>query len=148
MKRYGRGWFGESTRHSLAARGMSQRRYAASKATSLATEPIFYARKRESELPFSHISAMVKQGNSYQEMKEMHPDADHEDMRLRAIKAIEMRDMDGTLSMIDKNGVDKTVMMVKKNPRLKEKVKDVLDCRQRGSFIAPVKKEAILKRIA
>ena len=148
MKRYGRGgWYGDSSRHRLAARGISTNQKYLAKKQELA-EPLFYARKRESELPFSHITQMVKEGGSYQSMINMHPKADKEDLRLRGIKAIENRDMDNTLSMIDKNGVDKTVELAEANPRTREKVLRVLNCRQRGSFIPSVKREAILKNFA
>jgi hypothetical protein len=150
MKRYGRGWFGDRTRHSLAAKGVatSQQYSSYMSRKQVLAEPVFYARKRESELPFSSITAMVKNGESYQGMKGAYPAADHEDLRLRGITAIEMRDMDNTLSTIDKNGVDKVVQLAEKSPSLREKVLATLRCRQRGSFIAPVKRDAILKRLA
>ena len=146
--RYGRGWFGQSGRHSLAARGVVTakaipRSYSASKAV----EPMFYARKRESDLPFSHIAGMVRDGKSYSGMQSMHPGADQEDLRLRGIKAIEMLDMDKTLSTVDKHGVDKTVSLAQSSPRLKVKVVAVLSDRQKGSFIADIKREAILRRL-
>lgn len=145
MQRYGRGWFGDKTAHSLAARGISsKRKYNAAKQIA---EPIFYARKRESELPFSHIQEMVRSGKSFTDMKDMHPDADHEDLRKRAIKAIEMREMDGTLSTVDNSGVDKLVAKVKRNPRDRAKVENVLNDSQKGSFIASIKRDAILKQL-
>jgi len=148
MKRYGRGWFGQSSRHSLAARGVvTSRRYSAEKPVSAALEPMFYARKRESDLPFTHILGMVRDKQSYSGMKSMHPDADHEDLRLRGIKAIEALEMDNTLSTVDKHGVDKNVSLAQSSPRLKSKMVSVLNNRQKGSFIADIKRDAILKRL-
>ena len=145
MNRYGRGWRGDSGRHSLAARGISTRQYAAQKARLM--EPVFYAQKNEQEVPMAHILIMVKQGTNYPQMKAMHPDADAESLRKRGLKAIDAKEGNNTMQTIDDNGVDKLQLLIKGNPRLKEQVKNALKDSQHRSFIADVKAQAILDKL-
>jgi hypothetical protein len=144
MNRFGRGWRGDSARHSLAAKGIHTKQYAARKAILM--EPVFYAQKNETDVPMAHILGMVKNGDTYPEMKRMHPDADAESLRKRGIKAIDSREGNSAMRTIDENGVDKLMLLAKGNSRLKEQVKGALANRQYRSFIADVKVNSIMER--
>ena len=138
------GWYGHSHQHSLAAKGISTKKYLASKATTqIMYDPVFYAAKQESEVPFTHCMSMVREGKHFQEMERMHPDADRETMRLRAIKAYDAVHGADTLSTINKNGVDENVRLAMKSPRLREQMLDTISDRQARSMIAEVKVESL-----
>ena len=145
MRSYRRtgGWYGNSVGHALAARGM---KLYARKQTM--TDPIFYAQKREESVPMAHILDMVRSGESFDNIKRMHPDADQEDLRKRSIKAIEMSEGNGTLSMLDSNGVDMSVNMAENSPRLKESMRETLADPQKASFLHSVKVDALKRRLA
>jgi hypothetical protein len=136
-----RGWFGNSQGHSLAAKGI--RLYARKQQLS---DPSFFARREES-VPYADIVSMVGDGRSYPQLVVAFPDADKEDLRLRGIKAVESRDGHGTLSMINSSGVDQIVVLSRANPALGRRVRDVLDDRQRSSFIHGVKVGALRGRL-
>lgn len=141
MTRYGRsgtGWYGNSHGHSLAARGISL--YA--KKPKL-NEALFYAQKQEKDLPFAVIIDHVRKGNTYQQIRSEHPDADAEEVRLRGIKAVETMDGSNVLSRINRNGVDETVEMAKKDRKFRDNVLEVLGDNQRSSFIQKFKIEAL-----
>lgn len=137
---YKRGWHGDSRGHSLAARGISM--YAKKK-----VDPVFYARKAERKLPFSHIMGMVGQGKSFQEMKAMHPDADHEDLRQRAIRATEIRMADDTIAKLDEHGVDYSVAKAKSSKSFKKSAMSVLNSSVRRSLLKPEKAQALQEKI-
>ena len=124
MNRYGRGWRGDSARHSLAAKGVKTKQYAAQKARLM--EPVFYAQKNETDVPMTHIITMVKKGTNYPQMRAMHPDADAESLRKRGVKAIDAVEGNNTMQTIDDNGIDKLGVLMKGNPRLKEQVRTAL----------------------
>ncbi|MBR9700415.1 hypothetical protein GOV11_00950 [Candidatus Woesearchaeota archaeon] len=136
MKR--RGWYGDSHGHSMAARGI--RMYNKSKLV----DPVFFAQKHESKLPMAHIIDMVRGKKSLQEMERMHPDADKEDLKRRALKGIEMVDADDTLTVLEKQGVDASVVMAEHRPVFKRKALEVLGDRQGRSFLSD-EKAAVLK---
>jgi len=136
-----KGWYGDSHGHSLAARGI--RGYHKSKMV----DPMFFAVKQERTLPFNHISDMVKQNKTFTEMQRMHPGADKEDLRQRAIKAIAIRDADDTLTKLDKNGVDFSQKMAQESSYFKTRARDVLQDGQKRSFLQEEKAEILKKRI-
>ena len=140
------GWYGDSGRHALAARGIStKRKYSASKQMLMRkpVDPAFYA-KREQSLPFMHLVTMVRQGKSYPEMQAMHPDADKEELRKRGIKAYEAVHATNALSTIDANGVDKNVELANKSKKLKQDMLEVLENSQSSTFIADVKANSLI----
>jgi len=137
---YKRGWHGDSRGHSLAARGISM--YAKKK-----VDPVFYARKAERKLPFSHIMTMVAKDKSFQEMKIMHPTADHEDLRMRAIRAHEIRMADDTISKLDSQGVDYSVAKAASSKSFKKSALLVLNNNVRRSLLKPKKAIALQERI-
>jgi hypothetical protein len=137
---YRKGWYGESHRHSLAARGVTTRRYAAQKLV----DPVFYAAKQESEVPFIHCMAMVKKNTYFPEMERMHPDADRETLRLRAIKAYDAVHGSDTLSMLNRNGVDESVRLAQKNNSLRQRMIETLKDGQARSMLADVKVDSLL----
>ena len=144
MKSYKRGgWYGNSQGHALAARGV--RLYARKQTLN---DPIFYAQKHEESVPMTHILDMVRSGETFDSIKRMHPDADQEDLRRRGIRAIEMSEGNGTLSMLDSNGVDLSVKMADNNPRLKQNMKETLADPQKASFLHSVKVEALKRRLS
>ena len=145
MKRYGKGWHGDSGRHSLAARGIVTKQYQAQKMRM--QEPLFYSQKNESDVPMVHILGMVKGGHNFPQLRAMHPDADTESLRKRGIKAIDAREGNSTMRTIDENGVDKLIMLTKGNPRLKEQVKEAMKNSQYRSYIADVKAQAIIEKL-
>jgi hypothetical protein len=139
MKR--RGWYGDSQGHALAAKGI--RRYNKQKLV----DPVFYAQKNEKQLPFNHIMDMVQQKKTFTDMQRMHPDADKEDMRQRAIKAVAMRDADDTLTKLDKNGVDLSVKMAQQSTFFRMKANDALQDSQKRSLLKEEKAELLKKRM-
>jgi hypothetical protein len=110
-------------------------------------DPIFYARKAERTLPFSHIMGMVGKGLSFQEMQRMHPDVDQEDLRKRAIRATEIRMADDTIAKLDEQGVDASVEKAKSSKSFKKSAKAVLDDSSKRSLLKPEKAMALQERI-
>ena len=137
----GKGWWGNSQQHSLAARGIKLY------AKKNKVDPMFLARKKEEALPFSHIVDMAKSGLTFDEMQRMHPSADSEDLRKRAIKAIEMREGSKALSTLDSQGVDVSVRMANANPKMKESMLNMINDKQKASFLPEVKAEMLQKRL-
>lgn len=139
MSRYKKsGWYGNSQAHSLAAKGI-RTQYTASKLV----DPMFYARQREEQVPFEHLSRMAREGLTYQEMKAMHPGADTEDLRRRGIKALS----DSTLSILNEQGVDSSVKLAKMNRGTKMRMCEVLNDRQKASFLPDVKVKFLQERL-
>jgi hypothetical protein len=141
MSRYKKsGWYGNSQGHALAAKGI-RTSYNASKQKLV--DPLFYARQREEQVPFQHISGMVRKGQLFAEMKRMHPDADPEDLRKRGIKALS----DSTLSSIDEQGVDSSVKLARFNAQLKRRMCSVLNDPQKASFLPEIKVKLLKERL-
>lgn len=136
-----RGWYGDSTGHSLAARGIKLY----NKSKSSLVDPKFFAQKQQKDLPFDDVMDMVKENNTYYMMKSKHPNADPEDMRLRAIRALEIRDADDTLSKLDRNGVDLSVAMAKESSFFKMKAMDVINDPQKRSLLKEEKLNSLSK---
>jgi NADPH-dependent glutamate synthase beta subunit-like oxidoreductase len=137
-----RGWHGNSYGHSLARRGF--RLYAKK---DRMTEPIFYARKREEEIPQFRVLQMAKSGMTFKEMQEAHPDADVEELRQRGIRAIDTVNGADTLSRIDRSGVDELVKYAQNSLMMKDRVKEAITDRQQSSFIQKPKVEALRERL-
>jgi hypothetical protein len=140
-KPYKSGWHGDSRGHSLAARGISM--YAKKKMV----DPVFYARKAERKLPFSHIMSMVGNGQSFQEMQRMHPDVDTEDLRKRAIRATEIRMADDTIAKLDEQGVDVSVAKAESSKSFKKSAKSILNSNVHRSLLKDEKAKALQERI-
>jgi len=145
MKRYGRGWYGDSSRHSLAAKGIVTKQYQAQKMRM--QEPLFYSQKNEQDVPMIHILGMIKSGTNFPQLRAMHPEADTESLRKRGLKAIDAREGNSTMRTIDETGVDKLILLTKGNSRLKEQVKDAMADSQYRSYIADVKAQAIIDKL-
>lgn len=144
IRRYGRsGWFGNSTGHALAAQGV---KLYAKKSTPSLVDPIFYAR-REKQVPFNHIVEMVKEGKTYSQIKQMHPEVDSEDLRASGIKACEARQGTNTLSVLNRQGIDATVRMAGHDPTFKERVHETLKDPQASSFLPSVKVMSLKERL-
>ncbi len=135
------GWYGNSAGHALAAKGIKV--YNKSKLV----DPVFFARKNEKQLPFSHIMSMARQDKSFQDMKRMHPNVDEEDLRLRGIKAYTMIDADDTLDKINKIGVDMLVKMADNNQLFKKRMMKQLSTTNTASFINEEKREALKRNL-
>jgi hypothetical protein len=127
----------------MAARGM--RLYA--RKDSVLVDPVFYAKKREEQVSSFTLMDHVRVGDTYPNIVAKHPDADKEDVRIRGIKALDVRDGHETLSMINKSGIDESVRVAKENPRLKSRMLSVLSDAQRSSFIPVVKVELLRRRL-
>jgi len=134
------GWYGNPHGHALAARGI--RTYSSKKAMLM--DPIFYAKKREEEVPMWGVIDMVRQGKTLQEMKSAHPDADSTFLRDRGAKAIDQ--LNGNRVMVDmkSEGVDKLLNLAKEDGYYRKQMIDALSDRQKRSFI-PEEKAVILK---
>ena len=141
------GWQNDSTRHSLAAKGIVSKKYASVKSPIL-VDPVFYAQKREESVSFSAIMDMVKSGDTVQTMSAKHPAADPEDLRKRGIKALESREGTNTLSTLDKQGIEDTMRMAKYDPEFRNEVKSTLESNQKCSYMHPVKVEVLKRRMA
>ena len=126
----------------MAARGMS---LYAKKQTLV--DPLFYARKRETDLPFSHIKDMTRNGLTYQRMLSMHPNADKEDIRLRGIKAIESVEGDNTLSQLDRMDVEMTAKMANDSRSFKANVMGVISDSQKSSFLSAQKVQMLKEKL-
>lgn len=135
------GWFGNPQGHALAARGI--RMYAKKESMS----PVFFAQRREEQVPFSILVDMVKDGRSYQDMCREYPVAEKEDVRLRGIKAVETVHGDNTLSLLNRNGIDDSVSMSRSDPNMRNRMLLTIDDRQKSSFMQPVKVEALRSRL-
>jgi hypothetical protein len=140
------GWRGNAYGHSLASKGISMRTKYAAKKQQILMDPVFYAQKHKF-LPFYEVDKMARDGLTYQEMLQRHPDADKEQVRKSGINALESLDADGTLSHMDRTGVDEQVLAAKNNPTMKAKMTAVLNERQKVSFLHPIKAESIKKRL-
>lgn len=139
MNRYKKsGWYGNSQGHALAAKGV-RTRYTASKLV----DPMFYARQREEQVPFQHISGMARDGLTFQEMKAMHPEADVEDLRKRGVKALS----DSMLSTLSEQGVDSSVKLAMMNSGTKRRMCVVLNDPQKASFLPEVKVKFLKERL-
>jgi hypothetical protein len=138
------GWYGNSQGHALAAKGI---KLYAKKSTPALVDPVFYAR-RDKQISFDVILDAVSEGKTYHQIKQAHPDSDSEDLRLRGIKAYEMRSGSNTLSVIDKNGVDSTVRMTRHDPSFKERTNEVLADPQASSFLPVIKVQSIKEGIS
>jgi hypothetical protein len=138
------GWRSNSYGHALASRGISTKRYTATK--QILMDPVFYAQKHKF-LPFYEVDKMAREGMTYSEMLQQHPDADKEQVRRSGINALESLNADGTLSHMDRTGVDEQVIAANNNPGLKVKMNAVLNDRQKVSFLHPIKADAIHKRL-
>lgn len=143
MKYKKTGWFGNPHGHALAARGIKL--YA--KKQQHLVDPLFYAKKNEEKVPFTHIKDMAREGSTFNQMMAMHPDADKEDMRLRGIKAIESVEGGNTLSTIDRNGTDTIMKMVEHTPRFAENTWQTLNDAQKVSFLPQPKVEMLKRRV-
>ena len=127
------GWKGYSYEHSLARRGIR------TKLGGQKLDPLFYAQKREEQVPFADIMYMIGKGDTVQQMAEKHPDADPEDLRRRGIKAIEAREGRDALSILDRQGVDESMRLAKTNSQFKGDLLRTLEDRQKCSFMHPDK---------
>lgn len=136
-----RGWYGNSQGHSLAARGISM--YGKKKLV----DPVFYARKNERKLPFSHIMGMRKKNMALNEMVRMHPGVDEEDLRMRAIRAEEILMADDTIAKLDRQGVDASEKMAKQSKTFRKSALFVLDNPARRSLLKPEKARALQEKI-
>jgi hypothetical protein len=145
MTRYGvnKGWYGNSAGHSLAAKGIKLYASKPSKLKTVLYDPIYYSQKTETLVPFTSIMDAVRQGKSYNQIKAEYASSDAEDIRLKGIKAIETMDGGSTISQMNRNGVDQTVVLANKNPKFKESVKEVLANPQKSSFLHPVKVKSL-----
>lgn len=136
------GWRGQSYEHSLTARGV--RLYPAKKRL---VDPVFLARK-EQEVPYGEVSSDICAGMTYQQIVERYPGASKEEIRRKAIKAYEAKEADGTLSYMDRHGVEHLVRMAKLQPELKEKMQRVLSCSQGRSLMHQAKVDALRKQLS
>lgn len=84
---------------------------------------------------------------TYGEMKGEHPTADPDDIRVRGMKAVESVDGDGTLSSMDRDGVDALVQTAESNGAAKARMLQVLGDRQRVSFLPELKVQLLKKRL-
>jgi hypothetical protein len=135
-----RGWFGHSAEHSLAARGV--RIYAKRKSS----DPMFYAVKREREIPSSHIFDMVRKGATYHQMCVQYPGRG-EEVRKKGLVALESVDADGTLSTLERQRIDESVLRSQMSPAFRERALWVLQNPQRRSFLHPEKAAALQERM-
>jgi hypothetical protein len=110
-------------------------------------DPIFYAKKREEQVPTYKLTEEVRHGATFSELQQAHPDAEKEDLRLRGIRAIDARDGSDTLATINRNGVDDSVRLAQANPRMKQRMVLVLKDRQKVSFIQQIKADLLQKRL-
>jgi len=133
------GWYGNSQAHSLAAKGVRTRRYDAQKLV----DPMFYAKQREEKLPYEDLSRMAREGLTFQEMKGRKPDVDAEDLRKRGVKALS----DSTLSTLNEHGVDSSVKLAMMNRGTKQRMCEVLNDRQKSSFLPEVKVKFLKERL-
>lgn len=142
--RYGRsGWFGNPSGHAMAARGIKL--YA--KRHQELMQPLFYAQKREAQVPFISIIDRVRQGALLRELQQSYPGVDKEDLRRRGIKAIEYAEGNRTLSAMDVNGIDASVKMARENQRVRQDMRSVLESPQKASFLPQVKVELLRQRL-
>jgi len=125
-----RGWFGDSHRHSLAAKGI--RTYAKKDVNN----SFFYAQRMEEEVSTPHLTNMLRSGKRFPDIVAMHPKADKESLRKRSIKILESLEQVNTLSTIDRDGVDETVKMAKQSSKFKKDVLRVLNSPQMVSFLS------------
>jgi hypothetical protein len=141
---YGKsGWFGNSQGHSLAGRGI--RMYVARKSSEqLLVDPVFYAKKREEQVPTYELARVTRNGMSYDALRRHYPDADPEDLRLRGIKAIEMREGSPVLSELNRSGVDASVTRARENPLLRQRMLVVLKDPVMSSYLQQKKVEFLL----
>lgn len=137
-----RGWFGDSAGHSLAGRGVKFKR----KGVGL-SDPLYFAHRREMDVPFSTISDLVRKGLDYRQMMFRLRSEDPEDVRRRGIMAVEGRNADGMLSALDRQGVDMSVRMAEESPKFKSDAIKVLRDRQASSFLVPEKREELMRRL-
>ena len=137
-----RGWFGDAQRHSLAARG-----FRVAKGDVKLVDPVFYVRKREEEVPFSDVLDAMRERVSFSVLKARYPDADEEDVRRQAVKALDTRDGNDVMSTIDKNGVDQSVRLARLSPALRSSMVAALADSQKSSFVHPVKAESLRRRL-
>jgi len=137
------GWYGNPQGHAMAARGICT--YASK--NRLMMEPVFYAQKREEQVPFASIVDDVRTGSTFGEISRKHPDADREDLRKRGIKATEVVEGGNSLSMLDRNGVDQTVSLARSNPHIRHRMIETLNNKQKVSFLPEVKADLLKQRL-
>ncbi len=135
------GWYGNSVGHGLAAKGIRTKYYA-----NKQLDPLFYANKHEEQVPFNEIMDDVRSGLSFDRMKLKYAHADQESLRKRGIQALDTRDGEDTVSVIDRNGVNEQVMMMQHNHDIRDRTIRALQNPQKMSFIHPIKVEALRKR--
>lgn len=136
------GWRGDSQGHALAAKGIKL--YSKKKGF---VDPMFLATKREQEMSTAKIRTMVMAGQSFNDMVRDNPDVDQEDLRLRAIQAVDMRRGNRTLSMMNKNGVDLSVSMAKASRGMRESMHLTLRDMQARSLLQAPKVRALDMRL-
>lgn len=137
------GWYGDSAGHALAAKGI--RRY--NKPKQKLVDPKFF-NGVEKKVSFHEVSDMIDGQNTYMMMKGKFPDADHEELRRNAIKAVEIKDADDTLSKLDQNGVDLSVRMAEESRFFKLKAQGVLQDSVKRSLLPEEKVQVLRERMA
>lgn len=136
------GWFGNSQGHSLAARGVTvymKRR--------TMVNPMFYARRSEAAVPFSSISDDVKEKMSMGDLVKRYPSADADEVRRKAIMAIDVTQGKNTMSMLERNGVDETMRAIRRDEGLRVEVREAIGSDWKMSYLHPVKVMALRKRM-
>ena len=138
-----RGWFGNSRGHALAARGV--RLYPRKQRLH---DPLFFAQRREERVPTSELRTRVRRGANMSELVTDFPGVDREELRLRAIKAVDSLRGDDTLALLNRNGVDASVHLARVSNSQRKKMLEVLNDSQASSFLSDVKVELLKKRLS
>jgi hypothetical protein len=136
------GWFGDSHGHSLAAKGFRSR-----KQDVKLVDPVFYVRKREEQVPFADVMDAMRERQGFVLLRSRYPDADEEDVRRQAIKALDTRDGTDVMQTMDKNGVDDSVRLARMSPALRQSMMRALNDSQKCSYMHQVKVDALKKRL-
>lgn len=140
MEKYKRrGWYGNSYGHSLAARGIKLY------AKKNASQPMFFTRQEE-KVPLSLIREMIEEGLTYQDMLTMHESSDEKYLRHRGIQTIDGREGNNVLSSLY-NDNEKVIARKMQDDYFKKKVRNVINDRQKASFIPDAKLEVVKRYV-